>query len=53
VRIEEVPRTLSGKILEVPVKRILMGAPPTEATSLDALVNPWALDYFIDLAREL
>jgi acetoacetyl-CoA synthetase len=53
VQIEEVPRTLSGKVLEVPVKRILMGATPTEAASLDSLSNPAALDYFVGLAGTL
>ncbi len=52
-QIAEVPRTLSGKLLEVPVKRILLGADPTAAVSRDSLANPSALDYFIDLAREV
>jgi acetoacetyl-CoA synthetase len=52
-QIEEVPRTLSGKVLEVPVKRILMGAPPGEAASVDSLANPRSLDYFVELAAEL
>jgi acetoacetyl-CoA synthetase len=52
-QIDEVPRTLSGKVLEVPVKRILMGAPPSEAASVDSLANPRSLDYFVELAREL
>ena len=51
--IAEVPRTLSGKVLEVPVKRILMGTPPEQAASRDSLANPAALDYFVVLAREL
>ena len=42
--IAEVPRTLSGKVLEVPVKRILMGEPPEQAASRDSLANPAALD---------
>jgi len=49
--IAEVPRTLSGKLLEVPVKRILMGDAPERAASRDSLANPEALDYFIGLAR--
>jgi acetoacetyl-CoA synthetase len=49
--IAEVPRTLSGKVLEVPVKRILMGHPPEQAASRDSLANPAALDYFVALAR--
>jgi acetoacetyl-CoA synthetase len=42
-----VPRTLSGKLLEVPVKRILMGADPTTVASRDSLANPQALDWFV------
>jgi acetoacetyl-CoA synthetase len=51
--IEEVPRTLSGKVLEVPVKRILMGTPAEQAASRDSLANPAALDYFTELAAQL
>jgi acetoacetyl-CoA synthetase len=50
MQIDEVPRTLSGKVLEVPVKRILMGVDPREAASADSLANPRALDYFVELA---
>jgi len=50
LQIEEVPRTLSGKALEVPVKRILMGAAPGEAASVESLANPHALDFFVALA---
>ena len=52
-QIAEVPRTLSGKALEVPVKRILMGTPPEQAASRDSLANPAALDYFVELAGSL
>ncbi len=51
LQIDEVPRTLSGKVLEVPVKKILMGAPAHEAASADSLANPRALDYFVALAE--
>jgi acetoacetyl-CoA synthetase len=51
--IAEVPRTLSGKVLEVPVKRILTGTPASEAVSVESLANPQALDYFVELARDL
>ncbi len=51
--IAEVPRTLSGKVLEVPVKRILMGTPPAQAASRDSLANPAALDWFVELAGSL
>jgi acetoacetyl-CoA synthetase len=49
-QITAVPRTLSGKVLEVPVKRILMGTPASEAASRESLANPEALDYFVALA---
>jgi acetoacetyl-CoA synthetase len=51
LQIDEVPRTLSGKVLEVPVKRILMGTPPDKAASRDSLQNPESLDYFAELAK--
>ena len=51
--IEEVPRTLSGKALEVPVKRILTGTPVDRAASRDSLANPRALDWFAELAERL
>jgi acetoacetyl-CoA synthetase len=50
-QIASVPRTLSGKALEVPVKRILTGTPAAEAASRESLANPEALDYFVELAR--
>jgi len=53
VVIAEVPRTLNGKKLEVPVKRILLGTPPDKAASPGTLANPAALDPFIELARKL
>ena len=52
-QLDEVPRTLSGKVLEVPVKRILMGTPPEQAASRDSLANPGSLDYFTELAGRL
>src|SRR3954467_9601286 len=50
IQVPEVPRTLSGKVLELPVKRILMGTPPEQAASRDSLANPQALDPFVELA---
>jgi acetoacetyl-CoA synthetase len=51
--IAEVPRTLSGKVLEVPVKKILMGTPVEKAASRDSLANPASLDYFVEMAKRL
>ncbi len=53
LQVAEVPRTLSGKVLEVPVKRILMGAVPSEAASGESLANPHSRDYFVKLAGDL
>ena len=50
IAVDEVPRTLSGKVLELPVKRILMGTPPEKAAARDSLANPAALDPFVELA---
>jgi acetoacetyl-CoA synthetase len=52
VEVRAVPRTLSGKKLEVPVKRILLGATPESAASRDSLADPAALAPFEALARE-
>jgi acetoacetyl-CoA synthetase len=51
-QIAEVPRTLSGKVLEVPVKRILSGTDPDQAASRESLTNPASLDYFVEMAGE-
>ena len=50
VVVDEVPRTLSGKKCEVPVKRILAGVDPEKAVSRGALRNPDALAPFLELA---
>jgi acetoacetyl-CoA synthetase len=50
VVIESVPRTLSGKKCEVPVKKILAGADPAKAISQGALQNPDSLALFLRLA---
>lgn len=51
LEIPAVPRTLSGKKLEVPIKKLLMGIPIEKAVSLDALSNPADLQPFYNLAQ--
>jgi acetoacetyl-CoA synthetase len=51
IAVAAVPRTLSGKKLEVPVKRILLGVPPEQAASAGALADPVALVAFEEFAR--
>ena len=53
VEVETIPRTLSGKVLEVPVKRILTGTPPEKAASKDSLADPKSLDFFVEYAKKL
>ncbi len=50
-QIDAIPVTLTGKKLEVPVRRILMGVPADKAANRAALANPGALDFFIEFAK--
>ena len=50
VAVPAVPRTMTGKKLEAPVKRILLGARPDQVASRDSLVDPAALDAFVAYA---
>jgi acetoacetyl-CoA synthetase len=49
--IGSVPRTLSGKKLEVPVKKILLGHPVEKSVNRDSMGNPEAMEWFIEFAR--
>ena len=51
--VPEIPKTLNGKKLEVPVKKILSGTPPEEAASKDSMSNPESLDRFAELAQRI
>jgi acetoacetyl-CoA synthetase len=51
--VAEIPHTLNGKKLEVPVKRIMAGVPVENAVSRETVSNPQALDFFIHLAETL
>ncbi|MFC1466129.1 MAG: acetoacetate--CoA ligase [Candidatus Brachytrichaceae bacterium NZ_4S206] len=53
IAIPEVPRTLNGKKLEVPVKKILLGAPLEKAVNLGSVANPQSLQFFVEFARTL
>jgi acetoacetyl-CoA synthetase len=50
--VPSIPRTLSGKKLEVPVKRILTGTAPEAAASRGSLADPSSLDPFVELAHQ-
>ena len=51
VAVPSIPRTLTGKKLELPVKNILTGAEAEDVASKDALVDPSSLDAFVDYAQ--
>lgn len=51
--IDEVPRTLTGKKLELPVRKLLLGAPLEKVASPDAMANPRSLGFFVELAKRL
>jgi acetoacetyl-CoA synthetase len=51
-QVRAVPRTLSAKKLEVPVKKILTGTPADAAAAKGALANPESLTAFEELARQ-
>jgi len=53
IAIAEVPRTLSGKKMEVPVRKILLGQPPGGVANRDAMANPSSLDWFVEFAAAL
>jgi acetoacetyl-CoA synthetase len=52
IEVGELPRTLNGKKLEVPIKRILQGVPVEEAVSTGSVANGDALDSFVAIGRE-
>jgi acetoacetyl-CoA synthetase len=52
-QVEEIPRTLTGKKMEVPVRRLLLGARPEKVASADAMANPRSFDFFVRLAKQM
>jgi acetoacetyl-CoA synthetase len=52
IAVPVIPRNLTGKKLELPVKRILQGARPEDVASRDALAVPTSLDSYVRLAAE-
>jgi acetoacetyl-CoA synthetase len=52
-QVTEVPRTLTGKKMELPVRKLLLGAPSEKVASPDAMANPGSLAYFAEFAKRL
>lgn len=51
IAVSEIPYTLTGKKMEVPVRRILMGIPANKAANIAAMSNPSALDFFVSYTQ--
>jgi acetoacetyl-CoA synthetase len=51
IAVPAIPVTLTGKKMEVPVRKILLGVPPDEAANRNAMANPQSLDAFAEYAR--
>ncbi len=52
IAVPDIPYTISGKKLEAPVKKILMGKPVEKAANVDSMKNPESLAFFIKMATE-
>jgi acetoacetyl-CoA synthetase len=50
IEVAQIPRTLSGKKLEVPVKKLLLGGDPSTVVNRDSMANPDSFDFFIAYA---
>lgn len=51
VAVPEIPRTLTGKKMELPVRKLLLGAKAQDVASPDAMTNPHSFAAFIDYAQ--
>lgn len=51
-QVAEIPRTLSGKKQELPIKKLMLGHPLEKVVNKDAMANPGCLDWYVNLARE-
>jgi acetoacetyl-CoA synthetase len=50
-QVAEIPRTLSGKKQELPIKKLLLGQPLDKVLNREAMANPACLDWYVALAR--
>lgn len=50
-QVDEIPRTLTGKKMEAPIRKLLLGASPEKVASSDAMVNPKSIDFFLRMAE--
>ena len=50
-QVAAVPRTLSGKKMELPIKKLLLGQPLEKVANPDTMANPESLPWFVDFAQ--
>ena len=51
-QVAEIPRTLSGKKQELPIKKLLLGQPIDKVVNREAMANPGCLDWYVALAAQ-
>ena len=51
-QVAEIPRTLSGKKQELPIKKLMLGQALEKVVNKDAMANPACLDWYVDLAKK-
>ena len=52
-QVAEIPRTLSGKKQELPIKKLLLGQPLDKVVNREAMANPGCLDWYVEFARSV
>jgi acetoacetyl-CoA synthetase len=52
LQVESIPRTLSGKKQELPIKKLMLGAPLEKVVNKDAMANPDCLDWYVSYAKK-
>jgi len=53
IEVDDIPYTISGKKMEAPIKKILMGLPLQKSINFDAMRNPESVKFFIEFAKNL
>ncbi|MCL4446965.1 MAG: acetoacetate--CoA ligase [Thermoplasmatales archaeon] len=53
IRVSQIPRTINGKKMEVPLKKLLMGFPTDKALNIGSMANPESLKEFQEIAKNI
>ena len=52
VAVEQIPKTITGKKMELPVKKLLLGQPVEKVINRDAIANPGCIDWYVAFAED-